>query len=141
MCNELEGTYKTLCQEALAKQSATQISSDAIKTGDASNCETITTENEKNLCYDTVNLKKALTTNNMSECDRILDTNKKTYCETVLTRAIEGVKYREYISSGDLAGCKNLTQDVLRTKCQETIIFATVRTSKDARLCSELTGS
>ena len=50
ICKELEMTYQTVCMDALNRAKDTATSSNAVSTGNVNDCDTITTENEKNLC-------------------------------------------------------------------------------------------
>ncbi len=138
LCDSLETTYKAICMDALERAIATSISSNAISASNTDNCDEITTENEKDLCYDTVNLKKAFTTNDITECTKIIDDKKKEYCISTIGRALEAVRFKEYVAKNDLESCASLTTEAYKVRCEETIIFTQVRLSKNTNLCGRL---
>ncbi len=85
-----------------------------------------------------MNLRNALDQSNKALCDDIQDIGKKEYCMSHIEDKNQNSIFYKAIESNDVSACVNLTDTTLRDKCNDTIIFALVRSQKDESLCAGL---
>lgn len=138
-CSALEENLRETCIRSIAKKQTQDLYIKAIQSNSIENCELIEIESEKNICLDTVHLKKAVAENNISLCANILSSEKRDSCESLLEKKNDTIRFKELISTNNREWCSTLSDTVLQNRCSDTIALSLVRTSKDSSLCDTLT--
>jgi hypothetical protein len=137
-CSQFATGSRSACLQFIQDNQANVVIKESIVSGSNESCSQIVSEADKILCNDTVNLRNALDQNNKSLCSDIADVGKKEYCMSHIDDKNQNNIFYKAIESNDVWACVNLTDMTLRDKCNDTIIFALVRSQKDANLCAGL---
>jgi hypothetical protein len=137
-CSQFSTWSRNSCLQFIRDNEANTLIKEGIVSGSNESCSQIVSETDKALCNDTVNLRNALDQNNKTLCNDIQDIGKKEYCMSHIEDKNQNSIFYKAIESNDIWACANLTDTTLRDKCNDTIIFALVRSQKDANLCAGL---
>ena len=89
-------------------------------------------------CSDTINLKKAISTQNSILCETVQNTEKKLYCIGQVSKTDDIELYKSALIKNDLELCSRITSENLNTKCHDTVIITIVKSKKDITLCDSL---
>lgn len=140
-CNTLEQKYIQNCLWNISKSNDTNLYTKALSSGNINNCTSISDEKLRSTCRDTILLKQALNTNSMAYCNMMQDPEKKDYCLSHIETKNESTLFKEYITTLNLDGCKNLTDINLKNRCNDMVVLSLARNNKDPGLCQTLSNT
>lgn len=137
-CNALESKYRESCLTAVVRVDDNAILQDAIKDDNLDTCKSLSTEDLQFTCFDTILLKRALTSKDKNLCDLIRDTTKKASCVSYTSQQDDNTVFKNAIVDKNLSACTQIGSEALKNRCNDSVILLIVRDTKDATLCDKL---
>ena len=129
---------KSTCLASVSASDETSLYQRAITEDDINICKKIETQDTQITCIDTISLKLAISSSNITLCEDITDESKKAYCKMQLSRNSDIWIYKTSIQNNTLDACQNIENENLRNKCHDTIILNTVKIDKDVSRCDNI---
>lgn len=138
-CEILEEKFRETCMRSVVRDTTKNLYVQAVQWNNQESCELIPLEEERTLCFDTLNLRNALTTGDFENCDRVVNIEKREYCQKTLWKKQDIENFKAFITNNNLEGCNTLGDINLQSRCHDTIILTNVRMNKNSSLCETLT--
>jgi hypothetical protein len=139
ICDTMGDQYKVTCLNEIREVDESVLYTDAIKENDTTLCKKIINIELQSTCLDTINLKKAITTQNSILCEDLKNAEKKLYCMSQVSKTNDIELYKSALRKNEVESCTQITNENLRNKCHDNIIIMTVKSGKDTTLCDTLT--
>ena len=126
------------CKRKVITDKDSEFYREAIANTSMIKCDTISDSVTKSKCRDAVLFDLAVKEWNLDYCSSIVENERADYCRKSLLWRQDVSRYQQFVRTGDLESCNELTVIQMKYQCRDTIIFAKVRETRDESLCDLL---
>jgi len=137
-CKSLEPKYQDSCVAAIARVDDNSILQSAVTDDNLEACQKLSTDELQYVCFDTILLKRALSSGDKNLCDYVRDETKKASCVSYTKSQDDNEIFKTAIIEKNLEMCTTIMDVSLKNRCHDSVILLQVRDTKNAALCDSL---
>lgn len=137
-CKSLELKYQDSCVAAIARVDDNSILQSAVTDDNLEACQKLSTDELQYVCFDTILLKRALSSGDKNLCDYVRDETKKASCVSYTKTQDDNEVFKTAIIEKNLEMCTTIVNTSLKNRCHDSVILLQVRDTKNASLCDSL---
>jgi hypothetical protein len=133
-----DSTLLAECKKKIMTEKDSEFYREAIANTTLVKCDNITDTVTRSKCRDAVLFDLALKEWNLDYCSSIEENEKSEFCRRSLLGRQDVSRYQQFVRTGNLESCNELTVIQMKNQCRDTIIYAKVRETRDETLCELL---